>query len=138
MRHPNAISSPNTNVHPQFASKGKLERNLNITKTILNLGGQRMAEYQKQSVSEDASDPLHRDVRLIYQRTREEMSNAGRSRAMIRPAAPGQVTWKNAYWQVQKDRQYRQTAIGPYTQGSLPMQSILNRISVFSLIGKTG
>ncbi len=120
-----AIGDPLLRTNPAFGSEYKRQRNIAITKGIINLNGGRMAQYRMQSVSEDSSDPLHRDVRLMYQRTREEMSIAGRSRGFIRAAAPGQVTWKNSYWAAQRNIKPQ----GPFTMGSLEKQSVLYRIS---------
>lgn len=128
-------SSPNTNVHPAFGSAYKIQRNRAITQGIINLNQGRMAQYRMQSLSEDSSDPLRRDPRLMYQRTREEMSIAGRSRGLIRPAAPGQVTWKNSYWMAQRSKR----PIGPFTMGAMEKQSVLYRISdAFSALGRGG
>jgi hypothetical protein len=132
-------SSPNTNMHPAFGSKYKIERNVAITTGVFRLNGGPMAHYRVQSLSEDSNDPLRRNPHLMYLRTREEFSNAGRMRGKIRPAAPGQVTWKNSYWLQQRTRATRPTRIGPYTQGSLEKQSILYRISdAFSALGRGG
>lgn len=67
----------------------------------------------------------------IQQRQRNEASIAGRSRAYIRAAAPGQVTWKNSYWNMQRTRATRQTTIGPYVMGNMAKQSAMTRISNF-------
>src|SRR5258706_8983916 len=123
------LSSPNTNVHPAFGSERKRERNVRLSYSILNLNQRRMAQYRLQSLSEDSNDPLRRDPRDMYQLTRNEMSIAGRAHGAIRAAAPGQVAWKNSYWLRERTRATRQTKIGPYTQASLPKQSVLYRIS---------
>ena len=122
-------SSPNTNVHPAFGSERKIIRNVGISYSIINLNQRRMAQYRIQSLSEDSNDPLKRNPADVYQLTRNEMSIAGRSHGAIRPAAPGQVAWKNSYWLRERTRATRQTKIGPYTQASLPRQSILYRLS---------
>jgi hypothetical protein len=122
-------SSQNTRVYPAQGSAYKRKRNVANVAALVNMNAGRMAQYRMQSLSEDSSDPLRRDPRLVYQRTREEMSPFGRSRGAMRPAAPGQVAWKNSYWMQQRTRATRQTSIGPYTQGSLEKQSVLYRIS---------
>lgn len=123
-------SSPNTNVHPAFGSQAKIMRNVKITQQIvtLNQGGMSRT-WRGNALSEASSDPLRRDPRIIVARRREEASIFGRSRGVMRPAAPGQVAWKNSYWIQQRTRATRPTAIGPYTQGSLEKQSVLYRIS---------
>lgn len=65
----------------------------------------------------------------MQQRQRNEASIAGRARGYIRPAAPGQVKWKNSYWNQQRTRATRQTAIGPYTMGNMNKQSIMYHLS---------
>jgi hypothetical protein len=120
-----AVGDPLLRTNPAYGSQYKIQRNRAIVQGMIRLNGGRMAQYRVQSLSEDSNDPLRRDPRLMYQRTREEMSIAGRSRGRIRPAAPGQVTWKNSYWAAQNKR----AAQGPFTMGGLEKQSILYRIS---------
>lgn len=130
-----AVGDQLLRTNPAFGSSLKIQRNIAITKGIINLNQGRMAQYRMQSVSEDSSDVLRRDPRLIYQRTREEMSIAGRSRAFMRPAAPGQVTWKNSYWMAQRNVKPQ----GPFTMGGMEKQSVLYRISdAFSALGRGG
>lgn len=122
--------SPNTNVHPAFGSQAKIFRNRRITQGIITLNQGALARsWRGNAMLQASNDPMRRDPRLIIQRRREEMSIAGRSRGIMRPAAPGQVAWKNSYWLQQRTRATRPTKIGPYVQGSLPKQSILYRIS---------
>ena len=122
-----AILSQNTNVHPAFGVVPKIERNVGIVHTVFRntagvmLRGDRMNEVM--------NDPLHRPYPLIKLRYREEASIRGRDRGIIRPAAPQQVTWKNAYWRFQRPP-YR-SPIGPFTQGQLQSQSILYRVNQF-------
>lgn len=122
-------SSPNTNVHPAFGSERKIRRNVGLSYSIINLNQGAMGRIALQNLSENSNDPLKRDPRELYQLERNEYSIAGRSHGAMRPAAPGQVAWKNSYWLQQRTRATRQTTIGPYTQSSLPKQSILYRIS---------
>jgi hypothetical protein len=122
-------SSPNTNVHPAFGSERKRERNVSLVYSLINLNQAAMMRIRIQNLSENSNDPLKRNPDDLYQLERNEYSIAGRTHGAIRAAAPGQVAWKNSYWLQQRTRATRQTAIGPYTQSSLPKQSILYRIS---------
>ena len=119
--------SANTNVHPAFGITFKIERNRNVTMSImkLNYGVWHIGKGEKPI--ETTNDPSHRRSDYIITRNREEMSNAGRTRAHIRPAAAGQVRWKNPYWRA--ERPPVRTPIGPFTQGALEQQSIMSRIS---------
>jgi hypothetical protein len=127
--------SPNTNVHPAFGSQFKIERNRRLTSAVMKLNYGIWHIGQGEKPIETTNDPLGRKPEYIIARGREEMSNAGRSRARIRPAAPGQVLWKNAYYRAQ--RPPTRQPIGPFTQGSLEKQSILYRISdTFAKLGQ--
>ncbi len=119
--------SPNTNMHPAFGVQAKIERNRRLTASIMQLNYGKWHIGQGEKPIETTNDPLGRPPGLIIQRGREEMSIAGRTRGRIRPAAPGQVKWKYPYWGVQ--RPPARQPIGPFVMGSLPDQSILNRIS---------
>jgi hypothetical protein len=131
---PAAILSHNTNVYPAFGNIHKIERNRNLTKSIMKLNYGTWHIGQGEKPIETTNDPLHRKPEYIIMRGREEMSIAGRTRAHIRPAVPGQVRWKNPYWRAQRPP-VRQP-IGPFTQGSLEKQSILYRMS--SSLAKLG
>jgi hypothetical protein len=119
--------SDNTNVHPAFGVQPKIERNRRLVQSVYRqtqgymLIGDRSNEAQ--------SDPLHRGYQQIHLMGRQEASIMGRARAHIRPAAPGQVTWKNSYYRAQ--RPPNRQPIGPFTQGSLESQSILYRVNSF-------
>jgi len=131
---PAAILSQNTNVHPAFGNMHKIERNRMLTRSIMHLNYGIWHIGQGEKPIETLNDPLHRNPDYIIRRGREEMSIAGRTRGHIRPAAPGQVKWKNPYWRAQRPP-VRQP-IGPFTQGSLEKQSILYRMS--SSLAKLG
>ena len=132
---PAIILSRNTNVYPAFGNQHKIERNRRLTSSIMKLNFGMWHIGQGEKPIETTNDPLKRKPELIIQRGREEMSVAGRSRGMIRPAAPGQVNWKYPYWIREKGPAMPQR-IGPFTQGSLEKQSILYRISTtFSNLG---
>lgn len=134
-----SVGDPLLRTNPAFGSRYKIERNRRLTFSVmtLNYGTDKIGSGQK--VQEALSDPLHRDPRSVLYAGRVEASIMGRARGQIRPAAPGQVTWKNSYWLQQRTRATRQTAIGPYIQGSLEKQSILYRISdTLSNLGKGG
>lgn len=122
-----AAFSQNTNVHPAFGNVFKIERNRRLTASIMNLNYGVWHIGQGLKPIETSNDPLHRKPADIIQRSREEMSIAGRTRGFIRPAAPGQVKWKYPYWTAQRPP-VRQP-IGPFVQGSLEKQSILYRLS---------
>lgn len=119
--------SQNTNIHPAFGSQFKIERNRKLTGSIMRLNYGIWHIGQGEKPIETTNDPLKRKPEYIIARGREEMSIAGRTRGHIRPAAPGQVTWKNPYWRAQRPPVRK--PIGPFTQGSLPQQSILARMS---------
>jgi hypothetical protein len=131
---PQAEFSQNTNVHPAFGVQPKIERNRNLVKSVYRQTQGYMLIGDR--TNETMSDPLHRDSRYVLQQFRNNSSVSGRSRGMIRAAAPQQVTWKNAYWRMQKPP-YR-SPIGPYTQGSLQQQSVLYRINNWMRGGNTG
>lgn len=134
-----AVGDPLLRTNPAFGSQYKIMRNRAITSGVMkmNYGVDKIGSGVK--VQETLSDPLHRDPRSIIYAARVEASIAGRARGHIRPAAPGQVTWKNSYWLQQRTRATRPTAIGPYIQGSLQKQSILYRISdTLSNLGRGG
>jgi len=134
-----AMYSSDTNVHPAFGMRYKVERNRNVVQSVVaqtwglhSYKGPNGADVFGE-VQEKLNDPLHRDPAYILQRAREQSSIAGRSRGNIRPAAPQQVTWKNPYWVLQRTRGARGTTIGPYgtTAQKLTQQSVLSRISGF-------
>lgn len=121
--------SPNTNTYPAFGNEYKIERNRRLTHSVfVQTTGYMLIGDRTQ---ETLSDPLHRKPADILLRARQEGSIAGRSRAYMRAAAPGQVVWKNDYTLLARTRSRRQTSIGPYTQGNLVKQSVLMRISKF-------
>lgn len=122
-----AAYSANTNMHPAFGNTFKIERNRNLTRSIMNLNYGVWHIGQGEKPIETTNDPHHRKPEYIIARGREEMSIAGRTRGHIRAAAPGQVRWKNPYWRAQ--RPPTRQPIGPFTQGSLEKQSILYRMS---------
>lgn len=129
--------SPDTNVHPAFGNAHKIERNRMLTSSIMKLNYGIWHIGQGEKPIETTNDPLKRKPDYIIARGREEMSIAGRTRGNIRPAAPGQVQWKNPYYRAQ--RPPARTPIGPFTQGSLEKQSILYRISdAFTKLGSNG
>ena len=123
----NAAFSPNTNVHPAFGNLDKIKRNRILTSSVMRVNYGLWHIGQGEKPIETTNDPLKRKPEYIIARGREEMSIAGRSRGVIRSAAPGQVKWKYPYWSVQ--RPPARQPIGPFTQGSLEKQSILYRIS---------
>lgn len=123
----NSILSQNTNVHPAFGSLHKIERNRRLTGSIMRLNYGMWTIGQGEKPIETTNDPFKRPPGYIIARGREEMSIAGRTRGHIRPAAPGQVQWKNPYWRAQ--RPPIRKPIGPFTQGSLQQQSIMYRMS---------
>lgn len=131
-----AILSQNTNVHPAFGMDYKIARNRHIVNGPTSVASHTWGLHGREpfgDIQEKLSDPLHRDVRVILQNARNEASIFGRSRAMIRPAAPQQVTWKNNYWVLQRTRGRRGTTIGPYglVSGRQPPQSVGSRIGAF-------
>jgi hypothetical protein len=130
----NAGFSANTNVHPAFGNLDKVHRNRKLTASVMRLNYGIWHIGQGEKPIETTNDPRKRRPELIIQRSREEMSIAGRTRGVIRAAAPGQVKWKYPYWSVQ--RPPARPPIGPFTQGSLEKQSILYRIS--SSLSKMG
>lgn len=135
----NALYSQNTRVLPAFGQIGREQRNRALTASVmkLNYGIDKRAGGEKWQ--ETTNDPLGRDPRFIIQRHRVETMTLGYARARIRPAAPAQVEWKNAYWRQERTRALRQTRIGPYPINSLPQQSILYRISdAFSKFSQGG
>ena len=108
-----------------------------LTRSIMKLNYGIWHIGQGEKPIETTNDPHKRPPAYIIARGREEMSIAGRTRGNIRPAAPAQVKWKNAYWLAQ--RPPKRQPIGPFTQGSLEKQSILYRISdTFSRLGGNG
>lgn len=115
------IYAPQTNMLVVYGSAYKVERNRRRIGQIFRYNALPMTSGIK--FQETMSDPLHRKPEEIIRRARLEASVAGRSRGFIRPAAPGQVTWKYPYWNVQKNVK----PIGPYNQAV--KQSILQRIS---------
>ncbi len=128
------VFSQNTNSHPAFGVVPKIKRNNALVNSVF---AQRAGVMLKgDRVQETLSDPLHRPSQYILLKFREETSALGRDRARIRPAAPQQVTWKNSYWRAQRPP-YRQP-IGPFTQGQLPQQSILQRLNRWAQGGYTG
>lgn len=129
-----AILSANTNTHPAFGNMFKVKRNRALTSSIMRLNYGIWTIGQGEKPIETTNDPHKRSAEYIIARGREEMSIAGRTRGRIRPAAPGQVEWKNSYWRAQRPP-IRQP-IGPFTQGSLEKQSILYRMS--STLAKLG
>ncbi|SRR6266567_4999681 len=122
-----AILSQNTNVYPAFGNEFKVKRNRVLTSSVMKLNYGVWHIGQGEKPIETTNDPHRRKPEYIIRRGREEMSIAGRSRAHIRAAAPGQVLWRNPYWRQQ--RPPIKGVIGPFTQGSLEKQSILYRIS---------
>lgn len=129
--------STNTNMHPAFGNAHKIERNRKLTSSIMKLNFGVWHIGQGEKPIETTNDPLRRPPAYIIARGREEMSIAGRMRGNMRPAAPGQVQWKNPYWR--SERPPIRAPIGPFTQGSLEKQSILYRISTtFSRLGGNG
>lgn len=130
----NSILSQNTNVYPAFGNIRKIERNRRLTGSIMRLNFGMWHIGQGIKPIETTNDPLKRNPEYIIARGREEMSIAGRTRGHIRPAAPGQVQWKNPYWRAQ--RPPARKPIGPFTQGSLQQQSIMYRMS--NSLGKLG
>lgn len=131
--HSQATFADNTNVHPAFGVRAKIERNRNVVKSVYRQTQGYMLIGDR--TNETMSDPLHRDPRMILQNFRNETSVSYRSRGMIRPAAPGQVTWKNAYWRYQRPP-YRQP-MPPFTLSQLPQQSILQRVNIWLTGGNT-
>lgn len=127
-----AILSANTNTHPAFGNEFKVRRNRALTGSIMRLNYGVWHIGQGEKPIETTNDPNKRSAEWIIARGREEMSIAGRTRGHIRPAAPGQVEWKNSYWRAQRPP-IRQP-IGPYQ--SLEKQSILYRMS--STLAKLG
>lgn len=128
------VFSQNTNVHPAFGVQPKIERNRKVVNSVYTQTQGYMLIGDR--LQETMSDPLHRNGRYILQAFREGSSVSGRSRGMMRPAAPQQVTWKNQYWRVQ--RPPYMPVIGPYTQGQLADQSILARVNYWLRGGNTG
>jgi hypothetical protein len=129
-----AMYSQNTNVHPAFGNEWKVKRNVALTKSIMKLNYGVWHIGQGEKPIETTNDPHKRTPEYIIARGREEMSNAGRMRGNIRAAAPGQVLWKNGYYRAQ--RPPVRVPIGPFVQGSLPQQSIFNRLSsTFAKLG---
>ncbi len=131
-----AILSQNTNVHPAFGMDYKVKRNVAIISGPSSVWSHTWGIHGQEpfgNIQQKLSDPLHRDPKLLHQLARNESSIAGRSRAMIRPAAPQQVTWKNNYWILQRTRGRRGTTIGPYgtVSSRQPAQSIGSRINSF-------
>lgn len=133
-----AVFSANTNVHPAFGMSYKIKRNRSITVGTTSVASQTWGIHSRKlginvfgDIQNKLSDPLHRDPQLLLVRARQESSIAGRSRAMMRPAAPQQVNWKNSYWIQERTRGRRGTTIGPYGQTSskLPAQSMLSRVN---------
>lgn len=122
-----ATFSANTNVHPAFGNLHKVQRNRALTGSVMRINYGIWHIGQGEKPIETTNDPRKRKPEDIIARGREEMSIAGRTRGVIRPAAPGQVNWKYPYWSVQRPPARR--PIGPFTQGSLEKQSILYRIS---------
>jgi hypothetical protein len=129
-----SVYAVDTNVHPAFGVVPKLERNRQLVQSVYAQTQGLMLSATGRT-SETMSDPLHRPPKYILQEFRVESSNAGRARGFIRPAAPGQVQWKNAYWRVQRPP-YR-TPIGPFTHGQLEQQSIIQRMSYWMRGGNT-
>lgn len=132
-----AILSNNTNVHPAFGMDYKIARNRAITVGTTSVAAQTWGYHSTKkginvfgNIQNKLSDPLHRDPQDILILARREASIMGRSRGIMRPAAPQQVSWKNQYWILERTRGRRGTTIGPYGQVSqkLPSQSILARI----------
>jgi hypothetical protein len=121
------VFSQNTNVHPAFGVVPKIERNKKLVNSVYRQTQGYMLIGDR--TQETMSDPLHRPPRYILEQFRINSSGLGRDRALIRAAAPQQVTWKNAYWRVQKPP-YR-TPIGPYTHGQMQSQSVLYRINMW-------
>lgn len=121
------VFSQNTNVHPAFGVVPKIERNRRLVQSVYRQTQGYMLIGDR--ISETMSDPLHRPPEYVLQQFRQNSSISGRERGHIRAAAPGQVTWKNAYWRAQKPP-YR-TPIGPYTHGNMPQQSVLYRVNLW-------
>jgi len=121
------VFSQNTNVHPAFGVVPKIERNKRVVQSVYRQTQGIMLIGDR--TQETMSDPLHRPPRYVLQQFRQNSGALGISRALIRPAAPQQVTWKNAYWRVQKPP-YR-TPIGPYTHGQMQQQSVLYRVNMW-------
>jgi hypothetical protein len=121
------VYSQDTNVHPAFGVVPKIERNTRLVNSVFKQRAGVMLIGDR--TQETLSDPLHRPPKYVLQQFRQNSGGLGIDRALIRPAAPGQVTWKNSYWRVQRPP-YR-SPIGPFTQGQLEQQSIIYRISQF-------
>lgn len=121
------VFSQNTNVHPAFGVVPKIERNRKVVQSVYRQTQGYMLIGDR--VQETMSDPLHRPPQYVLQQFRQNSGALGIDRAQIRAAAPAQVTWKNAYWRVQKPP-YR-TPIGPYTHGQMQQQSVLYRINLW-------
>lgn len=121
------VFSQNTNVHPAFGVVPKIERNRALVNSVYRQTQGYMLIGDR--TNETMSDPLHRPPKYILQQFRQNTNTLGIDRALIRPAAPQQVTWKNQYWRVQKPP-YR-TPIGPYTHGQMQQQSVLYRINLW-------
>jgi len=118
---PPTLYANGTNMQIVFGNSAKVARNRKITSGLFRLNAMPMTSGEK--YSETASDPLHRKGRDIIALSRQQASIYGRDRAHIRPAAPAQVSWKNAYTLSAKTKR----PIGPYDQQI--QKSVLQRIS---------
>lgn len=121
------VFSQNTNVHPAFGVVPKIERNRRVVQSVYRQTQGYMLIGDR--TNETMSDPLHRPPQYILQQFRQNSSALGIDRSQIRPAAPGQATWKYPYWRAQKPPYV--TPIGPYTHGNMPQQSVLYRINLW-------
>ena len=118
---PPTMYAQGTNMQIVFGNSAKVARNRKITRGLFILNAMPMTSGEK--YSETASDPLHRKGKDIQALAREQASRYGRDRNRIRAAAPGQVTWKNRYTMIAKNKR----PIGPYDQQV--QKSVLQRIS---------
>lgn len=125
----NAQYSQNTNVHPAFGNVYKVQRNRRLTSSVMKLNYGKWHIGQGIKPIETTNDPLKRSPEYIVQEARAEASIAGRMRGFMRPADVRLTTWKNPYWRQQRPPQLG--VIGPFTQSSLPRQSILARVGDF-------
>lgn len=151
-RDKNVILVPSTNMHPAWGLAQKRQRNINRTRGIFRTNVSPVFRHSQtpsgsgEKAVETLNAPsvqayMHLNThpeRKAWSQTPQQVvqanrasQNAGRT-ALIRPAAPAQVSWKVSY--VQGQRNVR--PIGPYQ--SLKQQSILYRLSDYlsSLGGK--
>ena len=118
---PPTVYAPGTNMQVVFGNSDKMQRSRRRIGGLFTLNARPMQSGEK--YLETTSDPLHRPGKDIMQIARTNASIAGASRGHIRPAAPQQVKWKNAYTLAAKTA----APIGPLNNQI--NQSILQRIS---------